>query len=77
MHNQLLKDVNESKNTCSLSYLASLTFPIQLLGFKRKLRLTMTRRCKYLPLFLMMCVFSRQFFDRRMGQEIDGDVLGE
>ena len=32
-----------------------------------------TRKCNY----LLIHSYSRPFFDRRMGQEIDGEVLGE
>jgi small subunit ribosomal protein S6e len=37
------------------------------------LRLTTIRRCKS----FLAELSSRQFFDKRMGQEMDGEVLGE
>ena len=35
----------------------------------------MKRRCKLI--FWFSHTFSRHFYDRRMGQEVDGDVLGD
>ena len=35
-----------------------------------------TRRCKWSQA-LTYEIFSRSFYDRRMGQEIDGEVLGD
>lgn len=37
----------------------------------------MTRRCKIHSLLVLTFVSSRHFYDRKMGQEIDGEVLGD
>ena len=57
---------------------------------KRKLRLMMKARCKWLlsslsfygyrrvcPNLVFFTLYSRPFFERRMGQEIGGEVMGE
>ena len=60
----------------SLNCLFSSTSATLLQASKRKSRLMTTRRCKLISL-IDHALFSRSFYDRRMGQELDGEVLGD
>ena len=60
----------------SLNSLFSSTSATLSQASKRKSRLMTTRRCKLISL-IDHALFSRSFYDRRMGQELDGEVLGD
>jgi hypothetical protein len=60
----------------------SSTFRIQLLVFKRKSKSMTTKECKHYLVYEVGMInnfscISRHFYDKRMGQEIDGEVLGD
>ena len=87
----LLRD--ESKHwRVKLTHYCSSTLLTHPLVDKKSLKLTMKRRCKWLQrrwtpagaqtvvttdMLLTLHLCSRPFFDRRMGQEIEGDVMGD
>ena len=63
-------------------HLYSSIFPAHKLGSQRKLKLMMNNMCKYpsnnlkWTYLILVRLHSRPFFDKRMGQEVDGKEMG-